>query len=82
VAGRKRTYLVPDGDSARGLVEAFAGFGFPLVMACPYRPNRYSKDPDAGAGDWDVTVFDTEPDAVDGRSEWEGHARAGSQEHW
>lgn len=74
MVGRKRTYLVPDEDAARGLVEAFAGFGFSLVMAGPYRPNRYFTDPDASAEDWDVTVFDTETDAADARSEWERHA--------
>ena len=72
--GRKLTYLVPDEDGARGLAEAFAEFGFPLVLAAPYRPGRYFTDPDAGADDWDVTVFDTEPDAADERSEWERHA--------
>lgn len=72
--GRKRTYLVPDENAARGLVEAFARFGFPLVIAGPYRPNRYFTDPDAAAEDWDVTVFDTEPDAADERSQWERHA--------
>ena len=71
--GRKYTYLVPDETGARGLLEAFAEFGYPLVVAGPYRPNRYVTDPDAGAGDWDVTVFDTDPDAADGRSEWERH---------
>ena len=72
--GRKHTYLVPGEDGARGLAEAFAEFGFPLVLAAPYRPGRYFTDPDAGADDWDVTVFDTEPDAADERTEWERHA--------
>jgi hypothetical protein len=71
--GRKHTYLVPDEHGARGLAEAFAEFGFPLVLAAPYRPGRYFTDPDAGADDWDVTVFDTGPDSADERSEWERH---------
>lgn len=74
MVGRKHTYLVPDEDRARGLVAAFAEFGFPHVVAGPYRPNRYFTDPDAAADDWDVTVFDTEPDPADERSKWERHA--------
>lgn len=84
--GRKYTYLVPDEGRARTLVEAFAELGFPLIAAGPYRPNRYVTDPDAGADDWDVTIFDTEHGAADERSEWnryvlEQAARALAREH-
>jgi hypothetical protein len=72
--GWEYTFLVPDEASARGLVEAFAEFGFPLVMAGPYRPNRYYTDPDAGADDWDVTVLDAGPGPADEDPESQRHA--------
>jgi hypothetical protein len=72
--GWKYTFLVPGEVDARALVEAFAEFGFPLIMAGPYRPNRYVTDPDAGADDWDVTVFDAEPEAASEHSERQRHA--------
>jgi hypothetical protein len=65
--GRKYTFLVPGEVDARGLAEAFSEFGFALVVAGPYRPNRYATDRDAGADDWDVTAFDIE--AASGYSE-------------
>jgi hypothetical protein len=71
---QRYTFLVPDEDNARGLADAFAELGFPLIMAGPYRPGRYFTDPDAGVSDWDVTVFDGEPDAASEQSDREWQA--------
>lgn len=58
-------FLVPDKDNAHRLVEAFVTFGFPPVTAGPHRPSGYFSDPNAGVGDWDVTVLDEAPYASD-----------------
>lgn len=58
---RKYMFLVRGEVDARGLARAFSEFGFPLVLADPYRPSRYYTDPDAGPGDWEVTAFDPGP---------------------